>query len=41
MFLYKIRFKMDQKGHEMDNNGMKYMEKGFWDLKYLFFVQFF
>ena len=40
VFLYKIRLKMDQKGHEMDQIGLKYMEKGFLDQKYLFFGHF-
>ena len=32
---------MDQNGHKMEQKGLKYMEKGFWDQKHLFFAQFF
>ena len=31
---------MDQKGHKMDQKGLKYMKKGFWDQKTLFLRNF-
>ena len=35
--LYQIKLKVDQKGHKMNQKGLKYMKKGFLDQKYLFF----
>ena len=40
MFVYWIRLKMDQKGHEIDQKGLKYMKRGFWT-KNNWFSQFF
>ena len=35
-----IKLKRDQKGHKMDQKGLKYMKNGLLDQKYLFLVYF-